>query len=58
MGMARLLAEYEAKTGSWRKLFDDLETIIEVTPEDIQRIAQTTFTDENRTVGKLLSSSK
>ena len=58
MGMARLLAEYEAKTGSWRKLFDDLETIIEVTPEDIQRIARATFTDENRTVGKLLSSSE
>ena len=56
MGMARLLAEYEAKTGSWRKLFDDLQTIEEVTLEDIQRIAQTTFTPENRTVGKLLSS--
>lgn len=56
MGMARLLAEYEAKTGSWRKLFDDLQTIIEVTPEDIQRVAQATFTEENRTIGKLLSS--
>ncbi|VEP18405.1 putative Zn-dependent peptidase [Hyella patelloides LEGE 07179] len=55
MGMARLLAEYEAKTGTWRKLFDDLQAIIAVTPEDIQRIAQTTFTEENRTVGKLLS---
>ena len=58
IGMARLLAEYEAKTGSWRNIFDDLQTIIEVTPEDIQRIAQTTFTPENRTVGKLLSSNQ
>jgi predicted Zn-dependent peptidase len=55
LGMAKLLAEYEAKTGSWRKLFDDLQAILAVTPEDIQRIARTTFTAENRTVGKLLS---
>ena len=57
MGMARLLAEYEGKTGSWRKLFKDLEAILAVTPEDIQRVATSTFTPENRTVGKLLSSS-
>jgi predicted Zn-dependent peptidase len=56
LGMAKLLAEYEAKTGSWSKLFDDLQAILAVTPQDIQRIAQTTFTAENRTVGKLLSS--
>ena len=55
MGMARLLAEYEAKTGSWNNLFRDLEAILAITPEDIQRVAKATFTPENRTVGKLIS---
>ncbi len=56
MGMARVLAEYDAKTGSWRNVFDELETIEAVTPEDIQRVARATFTAENRTIGKLLPS--
>jgi predicted Zn-dependent peptidase len=55
MGMARLLTEYEAKTGSWRNIFKQLERLATVTPEDIQRVAQKTFTPENRTVGKLLN---
>lgn len=55
MGMARLLVEYEAKTGSWRNLFKQLEAISAVTPEDVQRVAQETFTPENRTIGRLLS---
>lgn len=57
MGMARILAEYEAKTGSWRNIFKDLARLEEITPEDIQRIARTTFTAENRTIGRLLPSS-
>ncbi|MFM2062161.1 MAG: hypothetical protein RLZZ507_1831 [Cyanobacteriota bacterium] len=55
MGMAQQLLEYEVKTGSWRNLFKQLEDIAAVTPADIQRVAQATFTPENRTVGKLLS---
>lgn len=54
-GMAALLAEYEAKTGSWRNIFTELEEIEAVTAEDIQRVAQATFQPNNRTVGKLLS---
>ncbi|PSB08026.1 peptidase M16 [Pleurocapsa sp. CCALA 161] len=54
MGMANLLAEYEAKTGSWRNLFEALTKLEAVTPQDIQRVAQKTFTDSNRTIGKLL----
>lgn len=54
-GMAELLAEYEVKTGDWRNLFSELEKIEAVTPEDIQRIAQATFTSENRTVGYILT---
>ncbi|MGF1481554.1 MAG: M16 family metallopeptidase [Cyanophyceae cyanobacterium] len=53
-GMARLLAEYEAKTGSWQTVFEQLEAIAAVTPEDIQRVAQETFTADNLTIGRLV----
>ena len=54
LGMAQLLAEYEAKTGSWRRLFLQLNAIASVTPADVQRVAQATFTPENRTIGRLI----
>ena len=54
-GMASLLTEYEAKTGTWRNVFEELKGIEAVTAEDVQRVAQTTFVPTNRTVGKLLS---
>ena len=54
MGMARLLAEYQAKTGDWRNMFEELKKLEAITPEDIQRVAQKTFTAENRTIGRLL----
>ena len=57
MGMARQLAEYEAKTGSWRNIFEELQKLETITAQDIQRVAQKTFTAENRTVGRLLPSS-
>lgn len=57
LGMAKLLTEYEAKTGSWRNIFQDLEAISAVDSKDIQRVARSTFTSKNRTIGKLLSSS-
>jgi predicted Zn-dependent peptidase len=53
-GMASALLEYEVKTGSWRNLFRELEAINRVTPADIQRVAQATFTPQNRTVGRIL----
>lgn len=55
LGMAGALAEYEVKTGSWRNLFTELDAINAVTPEDIQRVAKSTFRAENLTIGKLLS---
>lgn len=55
MGMAQQLLEYEVKTGSWRNLFKQLDKLEAVTSADIQRVAKTTFTLENRTTGKLLS---
>jgi predicted Zn-dependent peptidase len=54
MGMARLLATYEVTTGDWRNLFAQLDQIAAVSAEDVQRVAQETFTPENRTIGKLL----
>ncbi len=57
MGMARILAEYQAKTDDWRNIFEELTKLEAITPEDIQRLAQRTFTAENRTVGRLLTSS-
>ncbi len=55
MGMAQLLLEYEVKTGSWRNLFKQLDEIVAVTPDEVQRVAQETFQAQNRTVGRLLS---
>jgi len=52
-GMARRLAEYDAKTGSWKNLFTELEAIAAVTPDDIQRVAKQTFTKDNRTIGRI-----
>lgn len=56
-GMAGLLAAYEAKTGSWRNVFAELEAIEAVTAADVQRVARTMFQPNNRTVGKLISQS-
>jgi predicted Zn-dependent peptidase len=56
-GMASLLPEYEAKTGSWRNLFEELTAIEAVTAADVQRVAQSLFQPNKLTVGKLLSAS-
>lgn len=54
-GMASLLPEYEAKTGSWRNLFEELKAIEAVTAEDVQRVASELFQPQNLTVGKLVA---
>jgi predicted Zn-dependent peptidase len=51
MGMT--LASYQAMTGDWRNLFKLLDKINAVTPADVQRVAKTTFTEKNRSVGYL-----
>ncbi len=53
-GMAELLLEYEVKTGSWKNLFQQLDAIANITPADIQRVANATFQPSNRTIGRLL----
>ncbi len=55
MGMAQTLAEYQVKTGNWSNLFQEIDKISAVTAADIQRVAQKTFTPENRTIGRLIS---
>lgn len=52
-GMASALVETDVKLGSWRKLFEAIDQVNAVTGADIQRVAKTTFTEANRTVGKL-----
>jgi predicted Zn-dependent peptidase len=53
-GMAELLVKYQVLTGDWRNLFTQLQAIANVTPEDIQRVANQTFRPENRTIGRIL----
>ena len=53
-GMANSLAEYQVKTGDWRNLFQELDRIAAITPEDIQRVARKTFKASNRTICRLL----
>lgn len=54
-GMANLLAQYQAKTGDWRNIFTRLEAINGITADDIQRVARKTFTDSQKTVGRLIT---
>jgi zinc protease len=50
LGVARVIAEAEA-VANW-KMFVDLPQMVEqVTPADINRVATTYFTEDNRTVG-------
>ncbi|MGE0155596.1 MAG: M16 family metallopeptidase [Geobacter sp.] len=53
-GLARNLTEYEAVTGSWRFLTSYRAKIENVTPADLQRVARSYFTRENRIVGTLV----
>ncbi|TAF53849.1 MAG: insulinase family protein [Oscillatoriales cyanobacterium] len=53
-GMASSLVNYQAKTGDWRNLFEQLKAIDAVTAADILRVARATFTDQNRTIARLL----
>jgi predicted Zn-dependent peptidase len=50
-GLAMELAEYQAYYGDWRELFREIDRLDAVTKADIRRVANKTFTEENRTVG-------
>jgi len=55
-GMASSLVEYQVKTDDWRNLFDQIAAIEAVTADDVLRVANATFSDNNRTVARLLPS--
>jgi predicted Zn-dependent peptidase len=50
-GLAGTLASTWMIYGDWRKMFTDLEELDKVTPKDVQRVAQTYLTPNNKTVG-------
>ncbi len=50
-GLAAQLAIFQARFGDWRELFRQLDRYDKVTKADIRRVANKTFTPENRTVG-------
>lgn len=54
MGLAFRVGFYAAMRGDWRALMTDMERMKQVTPEDIMRVAEEYFTEENRTVAWLV----
>lgn len=50
-GLAQQLAFYQARYGDWRELFRSVDRLEKVSKADIRRVANQTFTPENRTVG-------
>jgi len=55
-GLAIQLATYQTRYGDWRELFRSVDRIDKVTKADIRRIANETFTDNNRTIGVIETS--
>ncbi|MBD3232303.1 MAG: insulinase family protein [candidate division Zixibacteria bacterium] len=53
IGMGMQLCAYQQYWGDWRELFDELDRINAVTPEDIQRVAKKYLTKKNRTVAMM-----
>jgi predicted Zn-dependent peptidase len=52
-GLAQQLSRMEALTGDWRSVFQQLDKLEAVTAADVQRVANETFTRDNRTVGMI-----
>jgi len=50
-GLANELGINQARYDDWRELFREVERIDKITKADIRRVANKTFTDNNRTVG-------
>ena len=50
-GMAALMARWQVMTGDWRNLFNQLDKIEAITPEDIKRVSNSTFTFDNKSAG-------
>jgi predicted Zn-dependent peptidase len=52
-GLALQLATYQTLYGDWRALFREVENIDKVTAADVKRVANATFTPQNRTVARI-----
>ena len=52
-GLANQLSGYQISHGDWRELFRYIDRLDAVTKADILRVAQATFKQSNRTVGKI-----
>jgi predicted Zn-dependent peptidase len=52
-GLAGMLSEAQARYGDWRELFRQVDKIDKVSKEDIRRVSNKIFVDNNRTVGIL-----
>jgi len=57
-GLALQLASYQVLYGDWRELFREVDRIDKVTAADVKRVANATFTPNNRTVGRIDSTPK
>lgn len=57
-GLALQLASYQTTYGDWRELFREVERIDKVTAADVKRVANATFTPQNRTVARIESVAK
>jgi predicted Zn-dependent peptidase len=54
-GIAQSLAFAHVNSGSWRALFTNIDRLNDVSPEDIQRVAQEYFKKNTRTVGMIVN---
>jgi predicted Zn-dependent peptidase len=54
-GLAQQLAIYQLRYGDWRELFRQLDRTDKVTKADIRRVANATFTENNRTVAEIVN---
>ena len=54
-GLAAQLCTYEFIHDDWREIFNLLEQIEKITPEDIKRVANEYFVDSNRSVAEIVT---
>ncbi|CAI7924583.1 unnamed protein product [Closterium sp. NIES-54] len=47
-GLARVLCEYSTRAGRWEALVEEVQTIEEVTPRDVQQVARLLFSPDMR----------
>ena len=52
-----MLAQAEAQRGDWRTVFTDLQDLQNITVDDLQRVAKKYLTQDNLTVGSIVTKS-